>query len=60
MTTTDTPGRFTTLPDEQTLQALRAMGCDQMQGYHLSRPQPVGDLTPWLLAHAWHAAPAVA
>jgi diguanylate cyclase (GGDEF)-like protein len=46
--------------DEQTLQALRAMGCDQVQGYHLSPPQPVGDLTPWLLGHAWDAAPAVA
>jgi diguanylate cyclase (GGDEF)-like protein len=46
--------------DEQTSQALRAMGCDQVQGYHLSRPQPVEDLTPWLLAHAWDAASFVA
>jgi EAL domain-containing protein (putative c-di-GMP-specific phosphodiesterase class I) len=46
--------------DEQTSQALRAMGCDQVQGYHLSRPQPVEDLTPWLLAHAWDAASLVA
>jgi EAL domain-containing protein (putative c-di-GMP-specific phosphodiesterase class I) len=46
--------------DEQTLEALRAMGCDQLQGYHLSRPQPVEELTPWLLAHAWDGASLVA
>lgn len=26
--------------DEATLQALRAMGCDVAQGYHLGRPGP--------------------
>jgi diguanylate cyclase (GGDEF)-like protein len=37
--------------DEQTLRALRGIGCDQAQGYHYSRPRPAEQLTPWLLAH---------
>jgi len=27
---------------------LRDMGCDHIQGYHLSRPLPVEELTTWL------------
>ena len=34
--------------DERTEDLLRAMGCDQIQGYHLSRPLPVDELTTWL------------
>ena len=34
--------------DGQTEAILRDMGCDQMQGFHLSRPMPVGELTTWL------------
>lgn len=34
--------------DGRTEALLRDMGCDQIQGFHLSRPLPVGDLTPWL------------
>ena len=32
----------------QSWEALRALGCDLVQGYHLSRPQPEAVLTPWL------------
>lgn len=34
--------------DGRTEDLLRAMGCDQIQGYHLSRPLPVDELTTWL------------
>jgi diguanylate cyclase len=30
---------------------LRALGCDFAQGYVLSRPLPVDEITPWLLMH---------
>lgn len=36
--------------DGRTEDLLRDMGCDQIQGYHLSRPLPVDDLTTWLAA----------
>jgi EAL domain-containing protein (putative c-di-GMP-specific phosphodiesterase class I) len=26
------------------------MGCDLVQGRHLSRPTPTGDLVPWVAA----------
>jgi EAL domain-containing protein (putative c-di-GMP-specific phosphodiesterase class I) len=26
------------------------MGCDLVQGWHLGRPMPVGELLPWLSA----------
>jgi diguanylate cyclase (GGDEF)-like protein len=32
--------------------ALRAMGCDTVQGFHLSCPLPADALTPWLTEHA--------
>jgi diguanylate cyclase (GGDEF)-like protein len=35
--------------DEATWQALREMGCEEAQGWLLSRPEPVEVLTPWLL-----------
>ncbi len=34
--------------DKETLAMLRAMGCDQAQGYGLCRPQPIDDLISWL------------
>jgi diguanylate cyclase (GGDEF)-like protein len=34
--------------DEATWQALRAMGCDEAQGWLLSLPEPADVLTPWL------------
>ena len=33
---------------EAVLSTLRALGCDQIQGYYLSRPLPVADLQNWL------------
>jgi EAL domain-containing protein (putative c-di-GMP-specific phosphodiesterase class I) len=37
---------------EAVLDQLTEAGCDLAQGYHLARPQPAGQLTPWLLATA--------
>jgi EAL domain-containing protein (putative c-di-GMP-specific phosphodiesterase class I) len=34
--------------DEETLAMLRAMGCDQAQGFVLCRPQPMEQLIDWL------------
>jgi EAL domain-containing protein (putative c-di-GMP-specific phosphodiesterase class I) len=34
--------------DDQTWLALRAMGCDAGQGYHLCRPMPADAVTEWL------------
>jgi diguanylate cyclase (GGDEF)-like protein len=34
--------------DEETLDELRRLGCDEAQGYHLSRPVPAGELERWL------------
>ncbi|WP_433294087.1 putative bifunctional diguanylate cyclase/phosphodiesterase [Actinoplanes sp. CA-030573] len=33
---------------EQAWQTLRRMGCTHVQGYHLSRPMPVGEFPGWL------------
>jgi EAL domain-containing protein (putative c-di-GMP-specific phosphodiesterase class I) len=38
--------------DEQTWYALRAMGCDIGQGYHLCRPLPADTVTEWM-ARQW-------
>jgi diguanylate cyclase (GGDEF)-like protein len=35
--------------DEATLRWLRRNGCDIVQGYHISRPQPADKLQQWLL-----------
>lgn len=42
--------------DERTLQVLRALGCDETQGYLHSRPLPAAELTTWLRARAPGAA----
>ena len=34
--------------DEQSLAELRRLGCDEAQGYHLSRPVPAAELERWL------------
>ncbi len=34
--------------DEETLSELRRLGCDEAQGYHLSRPVPAAELERWL------------
>jgi diguanylate cyclase len=42
--------------DAKVLAQLRSWGCDQAQGYHISRPVPAGSLCDWLAAHrpaAW-------
>jgi len=36
------------IEDEGTWDRLVAMGCDQVQGYYLSRPIPAAELTSWL------------
>lgn len=34
--------------DQITLDALKALGCDEAQGYHIGRPMPVADIAAWL------------
>jgi len=34
--------------DETTLERLRALGCDMVQGYYLSRPLKAEDIVPWM------------
>ncbi|MGK5168899.1 putative bifunctional diguanylate cyclase/phosphodiesterase [Geodermatophilus sp. CPCC 205761] len=34
--------------DQKTVDALAALGCDVVQGYHLSRPLPADRLTEWM------------
>lgn len=38
--------------DEATLERLRALGCDMVQGYLISRPLPPDDLATWMRAAA--------
>jgi len=33
--------------DASTLERLRALGCDMIQGFHVSRPLPVGEVERW-------------
>jgi EAL domain-containing protein (putative c-di-GMP-specific phosphodiesterase class I) len=45
--------------DEATRQSLDALGCDAIQGYHVSRPVPPDELIHWLeRAASGHANPA--
>jgi diguanylate cyclase (GGDEF)-like protein len=39
--------------DEQTLERLRALGCDMVQGYFLSRPLSAADVATWLKTSQW-------
>ena len=34
--------------DAQTLERLRALGCESAQGYHISRPLPGADVPAWV------------
>lgn len=34
--------------NQQSVELLRSMGCSTAQGFHLSRPLPQKDITPWL------------
>ncbi|SFK91662.1 putative bifunctional diguanylate cyclase/phosphodiesterase [Geodermatophilus ruber] len=38
--------------DQVTADLLAGMGCDIIQGWHLGRPMPTGELQPWLATHA--------
>jgi len=38
----------------QSLNTLAELGCDRMQGYFISRPQPADTMTGWLEAYAQH------
>jgi EAL domain-containing protein (putative c-di-GMP-specific phosphodiesterase class I) len=45
--------------NEISLRALRNQGCDEVQGYHLTRPLPADAMAEWIRARA-AAAPASA
>jgi EAL domain-containing protein (putative c-di-GMP-specific phosphodiesterase class I) len=36
---------------DEVWQRLRAMSCDEGQGYLLARPMPAEELTSWVVAH---------
>lgn len=38
--------------DERAFALMREMGCDAVQGFHLSRPLPAADLDAWVALHA--------
>jgi EAL domain-containing protein (putative c-di-GMP-specific phosphodiesterase class I) len=45
--------------DQETWDLLASMGCDLVQGWHLGRPMPVGELLPWLRAGTGQRRPAL-
>ena len=38
--------------DQQAWDLLQGMGCDLVQGWHLSRAMPVDELVPWLRSYS--------
>jgi diguanylate cyclase (GGDEF)-like protein len=40
--------------DQATQDLLASMSCDLVQGWHLARPMPTGDLVEWLATHRTH------
>ena len=46
--------------DAATLEHLHLLGCDLVQGFHLSRPMPAPDFAAWLDSDPLHAQPAPA
>jgi diguanylate cyclase (GGDEF)-like protein len=43
--------------DEQTWARLASLGCDEAQGYYMSRPLPVDELDRWLVESRWGVQP---
>src|SRR5439155_23473436 len=43
--------------DHRTWELLAELGCDQAQGYFISRPRPGDDLLGWLRAPPWRPEP---
>ena len=43
--------------DAATLERLRALGCDMIQGFLISRPLATGDVERWVRESEWMAAP---
>jgi EAL domain-containing protein (putative c-di-GMP-specific phosphodiesterase class I) len=41
--------------NKDTLERLKALGCDQVQGYYLSRPLPADEITAWFAQSNWGA-----
>jgi diguanylate cyclase (GGDEF)-like protein len=39
--------------DDATLDRLRALGCDRVQGYLMARPLAVADVAPWMRSSPW-------
>lgn len=39
--------------NEELLQRLQAMGCDEAQGYHIGRPMPADKVDEWLAISSW-------
>jgi len=39
--------------NEETLNRLAALGCDEAQGYYIARPFPSGELAQWLATASW-------
>ena len=39
--------------DAETLRRLADLGCDRVQGYHLSRPVPGEELSAWVRSGVW-------
>ncbi|MFK8068422.1 MAG: EAL domain-containing protein [Gammaproteobacteria bacterium] len=37
--------------DQATLELLNELGCDEIQGYFISRPLPINEFTPWISAY---------
>lgn len=44
------------IENQETLELLRSMGCDQAQGYHIARPMPEEAFTAWLDESPWSSA----
>jgi len=41
--------------DKETYEQLKAMGCDNVQGYYISRSMPGDNVIDWMDAGRWHA-----